>query len=386
MASIPRIMVVDAANTLGDLIRPAMVMLKRRCLLIESPTAEDALTEIEMDANIDLAVAAYHLDGITGIEWATTAIREQAGTPIIVVATDHDSAPSGEDLRNIPSQIQFLHNYSGEDLLRALRIGLDGAEVVAAEEGLGATVDLGPIPALDVDKALPILRETTRDVGALGALISDRAGRLVVDEGATGYINKSQIAALLGPSFAQLAKIAPDVGGDGWGLRYIEGERYNIFALGLGYHYFMLFLIDASNRGAMGAVMNFGRKGANKITDELLGEDAWTFSAAATQPIKTTPAPSTAAPTPAASAPQAPQAPVQQEAPPPAPAAMPALFEDDLEPVGDLDLDKLFGQDLADAAFDDVFSADILEDAAGNIGADSSVSYEEAQNMGLLGD
>jgi hypothetical protein len=384
MASIPRIMVVDAANTLGDLIRPAMVMLKRRCLLIESPTAEDALKEIEMDANIDLAVAAYQLDGTTGIEWAKTAIREQAGTPIIVVASDQDNLPSRDDLGNIPSQIQFLHNFSGEDLLRALRIGLDGAEVVAAEEGLGATVDLGPIPTLNVDAALPILRETTRDIGALGALISDRAGRLVVDEGATGYINKSQIAALLGPSFAQLAKIAPDVGGETWGLRYIEGERYNIFALGLGYHYFMLFLIDASNRGAMGAVMNFGRKGANKIIEELLGDDAWTFSAAATQPIVTTPV--ATPPTPVAAPPQKPQPVVQEEVVPAAPIVMPSLFEEDLEPVDNLDLDMLFGQELTDDAFDDVFSNDLLEKSSGNIGADSSVSYEEAQNMGLLGD
>ncbi len=386
MPSIPRIIVVDAANNLGDLIRPAITMLKRRCVLIESPSAEEALKEIEMDATIDLAVAAYQLDESTGIEWAKTAIREQAGTPIIVIADDSDSV-SNEVLNNIPNQIQFLQNFSGEDLLRALRIGLDGEEVVQAEEGLVATVDLGPIPPLDADAVLPILRETTRDIGALGALISDRSGRLVVDEGATGYINKSQIAALLGPSFAQLAKIAPDVGGDTWGLRYIEGERYNIFALGIGYHYFMLFLVDASNRGAMGAVMNFGRKGANKITDELLGDGAWTFSAAATQPIVATPPPTVAAtaPTPAPTEAKSPP-PVAQETPAAAPVEMPALFESDLEPVDDLDLDVLFGQDLTDDAFEDVFSSDLLDGSASNIGADSSVSYEEAQNMGLLGE
>lgn len=384
MASIPRIIVVDAANNLGDLIRPAIIMLKRRCVLIESPSAEEALKEIEMDATIDLAVAAYQLDESTGIEWAKTAIREQAGTPIIVIADDRDSVPSSDVLNNIPNQIQFLQNFSGEDLLRALRIGLDGEEVVKAEEGLVATVDLGPIPPLDADAVLPILRETTRDIGALGALVSDRSGRLVVDEGATGYINKSQIAALLGPSFAQLAKIAPDVGGDTWGLRYIEGERYNIFALGIGYHYFMLFLVDASNRGAMGAVMNFGRKGANKITDELLGDSAWTFSAAATQPIAATPPPPKAS-TPAPAEVKSPP-PVVQETPAAAPIEMPALFESDLEPVGDLDLDVLFGQDLTDDAFEDVFSSDLLDGSASDIGADSSVSYEEAQNMGLLGE
>ncbi|NDJ86843.1 MAG: response regulator transcription factor [Chloroflexi bacterium] len=381
MASIPRIMVVDTANQLGGIVRSALALLDRRHVLVEIPNAQDALDEV-FRTEIDLAVTAYKLDTMNGIDWAERAIREQAGAPIIVAASNDDPGPDPARLKDKP--FQYLPYTSGERFLRAVRIGLDGEAVVAAEEGAQqAALDLGPVPPLDVDAARAILNDTSRELRAVGALISDRAGRIVVDQGATGYIDKAQISALLGPTFAHAVKVAQQIGGNGWSLKYYEGERYNLFGLAIGYHYFMMFIVDASDKLAFGAVTRYGRQGANKIT-ELLADGAWIKSQApsAVGAAQTESAVDTGTATPAeieqVEAEKRKRSTEEMTA---------ALAAPTLEPIDNLDLDLLFSQGASENGLDDLFEDGGELDLGGDLlESDDSVSYEEAQNMGLLGE
>lgn len=381
MASIPRIMVIDATPRLGNLVRASLALLGRRYIMVEIPGASEALQEISR-AEVALAVVAYSIDGtMTGLEWAEKAIREQAGTPIIVAADIDDPKPDPTKLDRAP--YKYLAHASSENFLRAIRLGLDGEEVVAAEEGnTKSQLDLGPVPPLDVNAARKLLMDVMRDLGAVGSMISDRAGRIVVDEGATGYIDKAQTAALLGPSFAQSVKIAPQIGGNGWSLKFFEGERYNLFALGVGYHYFVLFLMDSANKQAFGLVNRYGRDGANKIT-ELLGETAWRHATVA--PLAPPPPPLVAEEKPIArAAPVAATPVVVERAPEIKPEPLPKILEEQMEPVVNLDLDLLFSQQSSDALFDEAFLDQLSE--PGTLLDENVVSYEEAQNMGLLGE
>lgn len=381
MAPIPRIMVVDPTERLGDIVRAALAMLNRRHIMVEIPTADAALDEV-FRSEIDLAVTAYMLDeSMNGIEWAERAIREQAGAPIIVAASPDDPRPDPTRLKNAP--FQHIIYTSGEPFLRAVRIGLDGEEVVAAEEGMGqAQLDLGPIPKLDVDAARAILIGTIRDLGAIGGLISDRAGRIVVDEGATSYVDKTLLTTMLGPSFAQSVKIARQVGGNGWTLKYYEGKRYSLFALALGYHYFALFLVDADDKFAFGNITRSGRRDINKIM-ELLGEAAWIYETTPEAVVET----ETAVAEPEAEVSAAAPAPVAEAPPVAEPEDLAAkLFATPLDPIDNLDVDALFDQQADEDAFEDVFADDVIETGTDLLDDDDSVSYEEAQNMGLLGD
>ncbi|MCQ3932105.1 MAG: hypothetical protein DPW16_16765 [Chloroflexi bacterium] len=376
MASIHRIMVIDTRAHLSDLVRAAMSMLGRRYAIYEVPSAESALDEIAR-VEFDLVVAAFTLDGtMNGLEFAKRAIRERAGVAIVIVATENDPMIDADQLEELP--IQFMHYPPGEKFVRALRVGLDGADVVEASEGI-VEVDLGPIPTLDVDKARAILLNTMREVGAIGGLIADRTGRVVVDE-RTGYIDKSLIAGILGPTFAQAPKIAPQIGGQGWSLKFYDGNRYDLFALSLGYHYFAAFLFDDNKSGVFGAMTRFGRLGADAII-KLLGDSAWTFEQPAPVPVPTSPT----APRPGSRPPKHATQPLPKlEVTPTTPAI---VDEPILEPVGELDLDLLFGQSTPDeVSFDDLFGNDQPADLdLGNIHGDK-MSFEEAQNMGLLGD
>ncbi len=375
MSAIPRILVVDTSNHLGHIVRASMFLLNRQYVLVEIPTAEEALSEV-IDTAITLAVVTYPLDGsMTGLEWATRAIRQRAGARIIVVAAENDPEPDATLLES--SNFQYVSYTAGEQFLRALRIGLDGPSVVAAEEASkgsdSAALDLGPIPKLNLDRARTVLLDAVREIGALGVgvlggLVADRAGRIVVDEGATSQIDKEQVTPLLGPSFAQAIRMSPHLGGKSWLMKYYEGDAYQLFALSAGYHYYMLLLV-APSRGALGAVMRYGRQAARDIS-LLLGDAAWEYHE------------------PQVALPAAVSAPVI--APEPEPPVMTPqeittkLMAPTLEPVGDLDIDALFANAEGGNEFDLFGGGDGSE--IGDLLDDGTLSFEEARNMGLLGD
>jgi hypothetical protein len=368
MTAIPRILVVDPSSHLGPIVRAAMAMLDRRYILVEIPTANEALDEV-FGTEVDLAVTSYTLDSnMTGIEWAERAIRERAGAQIVVVAERNDPRPDDALLKN--AFFQFVPRASGERFLRAVRIGLDGQEVVEAEESSGEGLDLGPVPDIETNQTRQVLIRTIGEIGAIGGLIADRAGRIVVDEGATSYVDKEQIAPLLGPAFAQVVKVSPQIGGDGFLLKYYEGDQYLLFGLSIGYHYFMMILLTPS-RGALGSVTRYGRQGAREIAD-LLGDAAWRYTEAASEAEETTEA-----------AEEAPSMEDSQQMT--AEQITSKLMAPTLEPVGDMDIDSLFGDVPSDdSEFDDLFGDEMgLDDLLDD---DGSVSYEEAQDMGLLGD
>lgn len=375
MASIPRIMVVDSTRELGTTLRSVLSMLDRQYILLELPTTEAALTEMRL-SNVDLVVTTYATDGtMNGIEFGARAIREQAGTPIVIVASPGDPLASelGDELHEKP--FRYVPYPPEDRFIKEVRFGLDGVEVAAAQE-TPAGFDLGPIPTLDVDKARNSMISTIRELsatGCLGGIIADRIGRIVVDEGATGYVDKAMIAALIGPSFANAAKIGPQIGGHGWSMKYFDGERYDLFALALGLHYFMFFVFDGTKRPAFGSVTRYGREGADKVI-ELLGEAAWSYTARA-EPVVKVPAKKSTSPLPAVAA--------KADAKPAPEPPKPRVDEPIFEPIKDLNLDVLLGQKVDDGGMGDLFSLDQLGEEVFGIQGDE-VSFEEAQNMGLL--
>jgi hypothetical protein len=140
-------------------------------------------------------------------------------------------------------------------------------------------------------------------------------------------------------------------------------------------------------------VTRFGREGAKKLI-ALLGEQAWLIQehvkpAAPRKPVteakaETKPAKSEtkAAAKPAKKTSQT----LPRVEPPPEPVSR--ADEPLLEPVGNLDLDVLFDPNLqldGDLSFDDVFGPDAPGVDVNNLHGDK-LSFEEAQNMGLLGD
>lgn len=376
MAPVPRIVIVDAGYDVARIVRGALALLNRQHILIEVPTAEDALEEV-LRSQISLVVTAYRVVGdMHGIELATRVSHESLGTPVIVLGEPDDPILDPETQQSAP--FQYYLRPVAEPFLRGLRFALDGEAAVASEQRASEPApDLGPVPRIKVDELRAIIVPLMRDVGAMGVILADRTGRVLVDEGATGYIDREKLAIILGPAFASSVDISPLVGGNAWTMHYYDGERLDVFGLALGVHYFMCLIFEGSNRGAFGAVTMFGRRAADQMID-MIGEAAYY-----TREPEPMPPPKKKPEVLPEAADAAPRKPVSRE-PAPAPAA--AVPEPVVSAIPDFDPEALFGQAVDEGLADTMFDPDDLQDMAAALFGDEDerVGYDEALDMGIL--
>jgi CheY-like chemotaxis protein len=382
MPSVPRIVTVDPTYNITRIVRGAMTLLNRQHILIEVPSSDDALGEVS-NSSIDLVITAQDVPGnMDGIELATRISHESLGTPVIVLAEAEDPPVDETILEDAP--FQYFMRPVAEPFLRGLRIALDGETAVEASESQAglAGPDLGPVPAVDIEQLRDVVIPLVRDVGAMAVILADRTGRVLVEHGATGYIDRETLAVILGPSFARANEVSDLVGGKAWTMHYYDGERLDVFGLALGLHYFICLIFDGSNRGAFGAVTMFGRRAADQMI-EMLGEAAYAVKTAETAPAakpKKKKRKTQETPVAAAKA----EEPTEE---------MAALFETapsapTLEPVTDFDPEALFGQSVDESAADVLFDPDALGDLAASLAAEEGerVGYDEAIDMGILDD
>jgi hypothetical protein len=379
MPSVPRIVVVDSTHDVARIVHGAMALLSRQYILIEVPGSQDALNEVEA-STIDLVVTAYRVPGeMHGIELATRISHESLGTPTIVLGEQGDPLADDPSLKDAP--FQYYLRPVAEPFLRGLRIALDGEPAIAGEESApSAAQDLGPVPSIEVDDLRSIILTLMRDVGAMGVILADRTGRVLVDEGATGYIDREQLAIIMGPSFARSAEVSPLVGGNAWTMHYYDGERLDVFGLAIGLHFFMGLIFEGSNRGAFGAVTMFGRRAAEQMIDQL-GDIA--YATRHTEPVPV-PAAETLIARPKKLKDLAPIGKTQEEPEPEAADVEPELPVEGT--ISDFDVDALFGQSIDETMADDMFDPDALGDLAASLPSEGEerVNYDEAINMGIL--
>lgn len=379
----PRIVVVGATPDMARIVRGAMALLSRAYILVEVPTAEAALEETAR-ARADLLLAAYRAPGsMSGVELAQRIAQQTPAIPVIVLADTGDPIPSSEDLA--AASCQFFMRPVAESFLRSLRAALDGERVAAAEVSFPISDSiLDPVPPLDAELLRGLVRGLTRDVGALGALLADRTGRIVVDVGATGALDRERLLALVGQGLARAGGMGPLIGGNAWAMHYYDGERFDVFALALGVHYSLLLFFEGTNRGALGPVMMYGRRVADQII-QMLGAAAYQVSApqalpatgAESEPARRAPAPSARV---ASTMPH-----VENER-----RAHPGVEspEELGEETDELDLDALFAQMVDESLAASAFDPDDLGHLAASLGSDdpNRVDYSDALDMGILDD
>lgn len=385
----PRIIVVDHNQGLYNIVRASMELLGRRPRLIETFTGDDALTELRVSSP-DLLITAHTLLGSTnGPMLALMAKRELAALPVIVLGAEDDPEMDAETIAQSP--YQYLRRpIMPESFIRALRIALDGPEAVPHED---KPVDvMGPVPIVDNEKLRPMLFKVMREVGAMAAVLADRNGKVLLYEGAAGYVDRDLLAAALGPDVGNTAKITPIIGDQPRVLKYYDGDKYDIFTLAVGLHHFVTLIFDDnSGKRALGPVKQVGSNAVNEML-AVVGDVAFSAKPVVVTPAPP-PAPATAAPhksrpsrktltqeTPAAKTKEKPEKSTTEttkavQPTPPKPAAQPiANFDPGL-------FDALDKVDLSKA--DDLFNPDKVASILSN-SEDNRISFEDALLQGII--
>ncbi len=383
MTSPHRLIAADSSPRTLHVVRAALDLLERPAVVIEAPSGEAALAELGR-GGVNLLVSAFALPDMRGFELALKAKKTAPDTPVVILAGAGDPVVDEETRANSPFHY-IVRAEKGEQFVRILRALLDGEEIEEAAPLPQEAADaLGPVPPVSVKRLNEVLGSILTDVGAMAVVLADREGTLLLELGAVGYLDRERLTRTLAPIFARMANVGPMVGGaKPRAMHFYDGDEFDIFALSVGFHHFACLIFEGSaGTRAFGSVTMYGRRAVDQMV-EIIGEAAYRVpSVEEAKPARAAEAHKesrreerkpAAAPTPTAAAP------TPEEYVPSRPPKLEPLPEDlDLEKVLS-GLDKL---DLSKA--DELFDPDKLAEMAAQALAGERLSFEEAQQLGVM--
>lgn len=384
----PRIITVDPTGEVSRIVRAAMELLELSIIQVDVPVAKDALEELSRSAN--LVVSAFELDdNMKGFEFALRVKQISKETAVLLLGGIEDPDELDDETAMDSPFVYMSRPVDIHRFLRVLMAGLESHEAMveamsAASRGGGIVVaassgEMGAVPVLDVNASQGIVDSLLTDLGAMAIILADREGNTLIERGAVGYVDREALANAVKPAMIANIGVKDLVGGEVNTVQLYDGEEYDIFVLSVGLHHFLCVMFD----GQMGAkqfgmVNRFGRQAVQDLI-ALLGANAFFIQ----PPVKEEPK---RRPTPAKKAAE-PEEPIQLEyAEIELASSEPAEPEpviQQLDPVENLDLDKLFGADVS--VDDDIFDPDNLEEIAkGNQPGKSALDWDQAIQLGLL--
>lgn len=380
MATVNRIVAADYSPVVSNAIRAALDLLERDAVIVNVQSGAAALAEIKR-GGVDLLVCAYDLVDMQGPDLARRTHRQAPELPVLLLAGHSDPVLEPETVTDGPLY-PLVRAGTAEGFVRTLQALLDGLNPLDGPVSGLSGVALGPVPQVNVGPLGDILGTILTDVGAMAVVLGDREGRILQETGAVGYLNRDRLMDTLAPIFANMVQIGPLVGGGKpQAMHFYDGEEFDIFALAVGLHHFVCLIFEGSaGSRAFGAVTMFGRRAVQDML-QLIGDAAFTIQMTA----------ETAEPASGQRARKAPKRktqeikledvavePVAAYEPPPVEILEPLPDDADLEAV-------LAGLDNVDTSqLNDLFDPDRLAEIAAEKHAGERLSFEEAQQMGVI--
>jgi len=389
MASKPRIITVDPAWNISRIVSSAINLLDRSVIQVDVPDANDALEELERGCN--LVVSAFEIDDdMKGFEFALRVKKQSPETSVIILG-DLDDPDDMDEETALDSPFVYLSRpFDMQKLLRVLVAGLEGHDAMMSALNAPAggqngmtPADLGPVPTLDVNRAQQIVDSLLTELGAMAIIFASRAGEVILERGAVGYIDREALTQALLPIIMTNINVKDLVGGQINTVQFYDGEDYDIFVLSVGLHHFMCMMFDGQ-QGArqFGLVNRFGRRAVEDMI-ALLGANAFFIQPPAQ------PEPREEKRRPAKRATQEKEAVtlekahltdnIEEEVDEPEP-------EIQLDPIQDLDLDLLFDDQMDTNSMDDLFDPEKLEELAKESTQQTGkfIDRDQARQLGIV--
>jgi hypothetical protein len=360
-------------------------LLDRPLTLIEVASGQAALQEVRSAPCAVLITVVELDDRIRGYQLAIEVSQASPDTRVMVLAESSDPELDINELADSP----YVYMHRPVDLVQFARIisaALDGDDIFAAMNqpaaaAASAAPDLGPVPYVDAEAARPIIDALLTDVGAMAIIYANRAGEVLLERGAVGYLDRSKLTANLQPMFGTTIQMGDLVGGQTRTLHFYDGDNYDVFVISVGLHHFLCLVFNGeSGNRAFGGVNRFGRRAAEDLV-ALLGASAFA--------VAPRPAPSADTRKTRRRAPEPEEmtrdlfqpieraSPVRQPEPEPQPV---------LEPIPELDLsifDHLGELDLSDV--DDLFNPERLAELANQDNRKGDlIDGELARQLGII--
>lgn len=381
MGNIPRIITVDATGSIARIVRSAMDLLDLSIIQTDVPSSQEALEETK---RANLVVTAFNVDDdMKGFEFALR-VKQQSPHVSVIILGDEDDPDDLDDETSADSPFVYMSRpVDIHQFLRVLIAGLESHEAMmrarhapVTTTASGEQLDLGPVPTLEINRAKNVVDVFRTDVGAMSALLVSRAGEILLESGASGYADNVQLAQILSPVMMINYGVKDLVAGQVSTVQLYDGEDFDIFVLSVGLHHFLVAIFDGQ-QGArnFGGVNRYGRKAVEDLIG-LLGANAFLVL----PPVKKEEPPKRQH----VKKVEVKEEPIElarAEIPVDKPKEPETVIQK-LEPIKELDLDSLFGSDVA--VSDDLFDLEKLEELTSTTQQGKTFDWDWAQDAGIL--
>jgi DNA-binding NarL/FixJ family response regulator len=284
MPSYARLVIVDPTESVSTQVRSALNLLDRIATLIEVQSGADALEELQY-GKCTAVIAAWRLEDMQGWELSARIQQKFPNMPTLVVA-DYDDTEIDVDMLNDSPFAYLKRPYDSSQFLRVIEAALNNKSLKeallmpVAEKKQTQDLEFGGVPNIDADAAKNIVYQLRSDLNAISTYLIARDGKVLVDIGATGAINRDELGNALMPAYKSFLQMRPHIGGTTPTLfQFFDGEGYDIYVLGAGFHHMLVVVFDGQKGNReLGAVRNFGKRAVDGLT-ALLGMTAWMTNA-----------------------------------------------------------------------------------------------------------
>jgi hypothetical protein len=387
MASLPRVITVDPTGTIARVVDSAVRLLDSDLIQIHVPTGTDALEEVQR-GGVALALVSWELLDDLGAPLLAIKIKQSSpGTGVIVLADVDGPESLDEETAGEPPFLYMRRPVDVHQFFRVFYAALSGQNMFQALETPAAmieAVDRGPVPKIDPENSQRITKRLLADVGAMAIILTTRAGDIIVEQGALGYLNREKLASALLPLVTTNVEMSELIGGQPQSLQFFDGDDKDIFVFSVGIHYFLCIVFDGqAGSRQFGVVNTYGRRAVQDLI-ALLGASAFMMQ---------TPVVAEAAPAAAQE-----RKPLRSKVKTSETEAIePVLVRPEvkvpepepmrLDPIQNLDL-SIFDQlgNLDTSMADDLFDPDKLADMVNKATGRKEVSFDEAIELGVLPD
>lgn len=361
-----RILIVDDQRDVARILKSSLEILKRGYYIVEVPSGEEALLEIQRK-EFDILVTDYRLAGMKGTELIERARKRTPSLKAIVITgTSLDEVQ--QELGDTAIEAIFLKPIDTDIFAEAVARALLGDQPTI--EPADVQDETSPIPEFPEGLVARQLSSLLRDLGAGAVVFVDRIGKIMLTEGALDQsLRFSELAVLLAHNFTTTVEISNYLGNaPSSAVHYYDGNWHDIYVLSVGMHFFLVIVFPGGSQKQMGAVLRFGKPAVQEIIDNI-GEAALVAFPEEYEPLA--------------------------EDPPQGPVAEPATFLEEIPqppssrrpktsplPTIDLDLDSLDAELASVSGEAENFWDTVAGDASGLI--DDTISADEAMQLGLL--
>lgn len=265
-----RILIVEDQRVISSVLRTALELLNRGYFIIDVPSGEEALLEIQR-IEFDIIVADYRLPGMYGSELIKRVREEHPDIKVIMMTAQplDQVRPEIKDLNVLKLFAKPIDINEFTDVVSEL---LDGD--VAAAPAVSAS-KTGPLPEFVEKPVQKRLSKLAIDLGAKAIAFVGHTGKVIFTDGTLDEtLRFNELAILLANNFTTTTEISTFLGdGTPVAVHYYGGNGYDIYALPVGEYYFITTVFPGGSQKQMGPVLRYGTQCVTDVLEHISVEE-----------------------------------------------------------------------------------------------------------------